>query len=544
MTELNQTTVHFRSEKCIHDLFEERAVRAPNSIALVCGDRQLTYAELNARSNQLANFLLSRGVLPGATVGVCLERTSEMVIAIMAILKAGGAYVALDPSYPSQRLAHMVEDSQSTLVLTQPKLRGNLPSVSDERLLLLEDVWSAIVGDLTQSVPINADPTCLAYIIYTSGSTGKPKGVMVTHANLSHYANALVPALDLRADDRYLHTASFSFSSSVRQLMLPLGSGATVVLATRDQIGDPRVLFELVRRTDVTVMDLVPSYWRVCIQALEDLTPQARSALLQNKLRLIASASEPLSSDLPNRWRNLQSDVRVINMFGQTETTGIVATYPIGIEPQALKIVPIGRPITNTQIYILDDNQKPVALGVAGELYIGGAGVARGYLGEPDLTANRFIRDPFSSKPDARLYKTGDYARYREDVTIEFLGRQDHQVKIRGFRIRILGEIEAILEKHPAVNECIVIGGVAEPGGASLIAYIVSPAGARPSAKALRSFLEEDCPTTWCRPPSSCSMRCRELLMGRSIGKRFGHPCRTCAGNPRRRRRGRERKRR
>jgi amino acid adenylation domain-containing protein len=339
-----------------------------------------------------------------------------------------------------------------------------------------------------------ARPSDLAYVLYTSGSTGRPKGVMITHANLSHYVQAMRATLGITAGDRYLHTASFAFSSSVRQLAVPLSCGASVIIARRDTIRDPEALFDLIKRERVSVIDLVPSHWRMCQQALAGLPPASLGPLLTNQLRLILSASEPLPVDLAREWTvAFRHAARLINMFGQTETTGIVTAYPIPPGGgDAARVVPIGRPVANTQAYVLDARRQPVPIGVWGELYIGGAGVGRGYLNDPDLTAERFVPDPFSGNPESRLYRTGDVVRYLPGGDLEFSGRVDHQMKVRGYRIEP-GQIEAVIAHHPAWRESAV-AAEDDVAGTRLVAYVVRSARGASSTRELRDFLKHKLP--------------------------------------------------
>jgi acyl-coenzyme A synthetase/AMP-(fatty) acid ligase/acyl carrier protein len=302
-------------------------------------------------------------------------------------------------------------------------------------------------------------------------------------------------ALGITAEDVYMHTASIAFSSSVRQLMVPLAAGATIKIATSEQRKDPRALFAGIKKYDVTVVDTIPSYWRNCIHTLAGLEQQTRQALLDNKLRLIVTTGEPLLSDIPPQWTfGFQHGAQLINMYGQTETSGTVAVYPIPAQQdERVKIVPLGRPIANTQIYLLDSHLQPVPIGVVGELHIGGAGPARGYLNARELTAEKFIRNPFSQEEGARLYKTGDLARYLQDGNIEFIGRSDYQVQIRGFRIE-LGEIEAVLSQHPSVLQTVVIAREDVRGDKRLVAYVVPNQEPAPIISDLRRFLKEKLP--------------------------------------------------
>jgi len=372
-----------------------------------------------------------------------------MAIGIVGILKSGGAYLPLDPDYPKDRLAFMVRDAQPPVIVTKSILVDVLPN-SESRVVFLDDVAtlsSLPTGDLIEQ----PQPSDLAYVIYTSGSTGQPKGVMIEHGNLANYLLALNHELGIRSDDVYLHLASIAFSSSRRQLMLPLAQGATVMVADSNERKDPLKLFQTIKACGVTVMDAVPSFWRNCTTILRELDEEERRGLLANKLRLMLSASEPLTSDIPRTWaKDFQHPARHVHMFGQTETAGIVCVNEISIEDGSERVA-IGRPIANTEIRIVDENLRPCAAGEAGELLIGGAGVGRGYLNRPELSSERFITNEFG-----RFYRTGDFARLREDGLLEFAGRRDQQIKIRGFRVE-LAEVETALAAHSALRECVVV---------------------------------------------------------------------------------------
>lgn len=452
-----------------HQRFEEWARRMPHRVAVQAGNQRLSYGELNARANQLAHYLRSCGAGTETLVGISLERSVEMVVAILAVLKAGAAYLPLDPTYPRERLSFMRADARPRFLVTREGI-GSDTENTDLRLIKIERDWSLVKRESKSDLEIIVSLDNLAYVIYTSGSTGNPKGVMITHGNLGHYVNSLSQSVQISDADVYLHTASISFSSSVRQLMFPLSLGAKVVIATVDDIGDPLALFKLVKDTGVTAIDIVPSYWRACNHALEELAAAERNVLLDNTLGLILSASEPLYSETVRDWRKFGHPARLVNMFGQTETAGIVFTHSIRAAEEGL-IVPVGRPIANTQVYVLNDCLQQVATGETGELHVGGAGVGQGYLNHPELTAEKFIQDSFSSSPGARLYKTGDLGRIGADGAIEFLGRIDDQVKIRGHRVEP-GEIETALRKHPSVRDAIVVPD--NRNGQSLIAYVVA----------------------------------------------------------------------
>ena len=479
LVEFNPPVKQNAQKQSIHQLFQDQALNHPDQIAILFPEVALTYAELNVRANQLAHYLHSLGVQTGDLVGLCVARSPFMALGILGILKAGAAYVPLDPAYPPERLNYVLEDVQISVLLTQSEW-GSTPcpalGIPEQPLqrVYLDEQWAGIGSFPSDNLPTQDINPDLAYVIYTSGSTGKPKGVRISHGNLCHYVQAMQQSLGIQATDIYLHTASIAFSSSVRQLMMPLCHGATVAIATTKQRTDPLLLFTAIQQYGVTVMDVVPSYWRNCIQRLMGLPEAARQQLLNNALRLILSASEPLWADIPRRWRQkINHPAQLINMFGQTETSGIVAVYPI---PQTLaagvSVVPLGHPIANTQIYLLDPFLQPVPLGVTGELYVGGAGVGQGYLHQPELTAARFISNPLGTASGDRLYKTGDLARYRGDGTLEFVSRIDNQVKLRGFRIE-LGEIEAVLIQHPLVQEAAVVLRGEDPEQQYLAAYVV-----------------------------------------------------------------------
>jgi amino acid adenylation domain-containing protein len=492
--DLNRTGVEFGPAVCVHELFEAQAARTPDAAAVSCGDESLTYAELNGRANRLAHHLRSLGVGRGALVGLCVGRSVRMTVGVLAVLKSGGAYVPLDPNYPQDRLAFTLKDAGVEWLITEADLQERF-AWDVPRVVRLDADNADIEQRDTHNPVAHVLPESLAYVIYTSGSTGEPKGAMVTHANLHNYVQAMCAALELDASDRYLHTASVGFSSSVRQLLVPLTHGAAVVVATDEQRLDPSALLAEVKQQGVTVVDLVPSHWRSLNQALLGMEQEQRGRLLDNRLRLILSASEPLSSTIPADWtRAIGHPARIINMFGQTETAGIVATHPLAAaDLSAVKTVSVGRPIANSRIYILDQNLAPVRLGVCGDLYVGGDDVGRGYLNRPGLTAERFVPDPFALEPGARLYCTGDRALYAPDGQIEFLGRSDTQVKVRGFRVE-LGEVEAALCAHQAVIEAVVVAHPAAGDGARLVAYVVPRQDPAPSADGLQSFLGEKLP--------------------------------------------------
>ncbi|HEX6292323.1 MAG TPA: amino acid adenylation domain-containing protein, partial [Herpetosiphonaceae bacterium] len=455
---------------CLHELVAQQAARTPAAIAVVQDDQPLPYAALHARANQLAQYLQALGVGPEVRVAVCLERTPELVVALLAILSAGGCYVPLDPSYPAERLAFVLRDAQVALCVTQETLLARLPETGVP-LVCLERVAEAVAGQPTTCPPAGVVPANLAYVIYTSGSTGTPKGVMIDHASVCNHLCWRQATFPLSQDDRFLHKASSSFDISVWEIFGTLISGAQLVLAKPGGQQDSAYLVELMAEQAITVAHVGPAMLQMILA--EPHLERCAS------LRRIFCGGEPLSVELKNRCL-ARLDVELYNQYGPTEAT-IDATY-WRCQPDAHEqTVPIGGPIANTQAYVLDQHLALVPLGVVGELYLGGAGVARGYLQRPDLTAATFVPDPFSrpagTRPGARLYRTGDRARRRADGALEFLGRRDQQVKLRGFRIE-LGEIAAVLRQHAAVHEAVVLlRDDTPPAGGHpdqrLVAYVV-----------------------------------------------------------------------
>jgi aspartate racemase len=388
----------------------------------------------------------------------------------------------------------MIQESEVPLLLTQERLLKKLPEHGAQVIFLDRD-WSLISQQNGGNAESAASAANLAYVIYTSGSTGMPKGVMVTHVSLWHYVQDLQKALGITSDDVYLHTASISFSSSVRQLMVPLAKGATVVIATSDQRTNPLALFDMIKNRDVTIMDTGPSFLQTCTHALLRLKPQARKIFLENKLRLILTTGEPLPYHVVKNWSlDFEHDAHFVNMYGTTETSGSVAVNPISAKDQCSeKIVPLGRPIANTKIYVLDQNLQPAVAGASGELYVGGLRVARAYLNRVELTATSFIPDPFSDEPGARMWKTGDLAHYLPDGNIGFIGRIDHLIIIRGSRVEP-AEVEEVLKQHPAVWETVVVAREDEPGNTRLVAYIVHDPEESLTVSELRRLLIEKLP--------------------------------------------------
>jgi len=469
LVEWNNTGAEYPQDKCIHELFEAQVERSPDAVAVVFEGEQLTYRELNVKANQLANYLRSLGVGPEVLVGLYVERSFDAIVGIVGVLKAGGAYVPIDPAYPSERIAYMLNDSQVKVLLTQEKLLAILPE-HQTRIVCLDSAWSEI--SMTSQLPLNkvVQPQNLAYVIYTSGSTGQSKGVTVEHRSLVNAYFAWEEAYQLRSGvNSHLQMASFSFDVFTGDMVRALCSGGKLVLCPRELLLDAPMLYQLMRQQKIDCAEFVPAVLRNLVQYLE------KSEHRLDFMRLLVCGSDTWSAAEYEQLRRFVGwKTRLINSFGVTEAT-IDSSYFEKSNPlPQLNCLPIGKPFTNTQIYILNRNLlQPVPIGVAGELYIGGSGVARGYLNRPELTDERFIPEPFTGDPKSRLYKTGDLARYLPDGNIEYLGRIDNQVKIRGFRIE-LGEVEAVLAQHPDVHEVAVIDREDTPGNKRLVAYVVS----------------------------------------------------------------------
>ncbi|MEO7020419.1 MAG: amino acid adenylation domain-containing protein [Ktedonobacteraceae bacterium] len=477
LTTWNDTQAEYPVEQCIHQLFEEQVARTPEAIAVVYQDTRLTYRELNVRANRLAHHLHQLGVGAESLVGLYMERSLEMVIGLLAILKTGGAYVPLDPTYPAERIAFMLKDSQTTVILTQHHLAAQLP-VGAAKLVCL-DTDASLLAQQREDNPLTpVTATNLAYVIYTSGSTGQPKGVQIPHRAVVNFLTSMRQQPGLTAEDTLLAVTTLSFDIAGLELFLPLCVGARLVLASREIVANGAALAEMLVRTHTTVMQATPVTWRILLAAGWQGNPCLK----------ILCGGEALPLDLARQL--LPKCASLWNMYGPTETTIWSSLAQITSDCETISI---GRPIANTQMYVLDPELQLVPIGVPGELYIGGAGLARGYLNQPELTATRFIRHPFSNTPDARLYRTGDLARYRADGTVELIGRLDHQVKVRGFRIE-LGEIESTLEHHPAVRQALVVVRDDILGEQHLVAYVIPETSYTPTPQDLRNHLAQQVP--------------------------------------------------
>ncbi len=478
LVEWNDTRTDYPDTSCLHELFESQVERSPDAVAVVFQEERLTYRELNRRADRLARRLKALGVGPDVLAGICAERSVEMVVGLLGILKAGGAYVPLDPTYPKERLAFMLEDAHVPVLLTQRRLVEGLPRHVATVVCLDEDV--PIIGEESARNPVSgAVAENLAYVIYTSGSTGRPKGVMITHRGICNRLRWMQGAYHLTEADRVLQKTPLSFDVSVWEVFWPLLTGARLVVAKPGGHLDPAYLLKLISDQGITTLHFVPSMLRVFLEE--------RGLDACHSVRRVICSGEPLTVALQERFfERLAAELH--NLYGPTEASIDVTCWSC-TRTGGRQTVPIGRPIANTQIYILDSHVCPVPVGIAGELHIGSVGLARGYLNQPALTAEKFIPDPFSNAAGARIYRTGDLARYLRDGTVEFLGRMDGQVKVGGCRIE-LKEIEAVLDRHPAVREAVVVARDDLPGGRGLVAYVLPQPESAPTARELRSVLK------------------------------------------------------
>ncbi|MEH2173669.1 amino acid adenylation domain-containing protein [Nostoc sp.] len=489
----NNTQAKYPQNECIHQLFEAQVERTPDAIALVFEDEQLTYQELNQRANQLAHHLQYLGVGAEMLVGLCVERSLEMVLGILGILKAGGAYIALDPAYPQERLTFILGDTQTPILLTQQRLLEGLPH-QVAHLVCLDTDWEAIAQESDENPASGTNVENLAYVIYTSGSTGKPKGVTINHSNVVRLLAATHCWYNFNERDVWTLFHSYAFDFSVWEIWGSLLYGGQLVVVPFWVTRSPDALYELLHSQKVTVLNQTPSAFRQLMHAEE----QAETQALELALRLVIFGGEALELKNLSPWFEHHGSEypQLVNMYGITETTVHATYHPLtennDVEA-ALRGSPIGHPISDLQIYLLDGHLNPVPIGVTGEMYVGGPGLARGYLNRPDLSSERFIPNPFSRQPGERMYKTGDLARYLPNGNIEFLGRIDEQVKIRGFRIE-LGEIEAVLAQHPAVRETVVITREDQPGDKRLVSYVVPHQRQLLNVSELRHFLKQKLP--------------------------------------------------
>lgn len=495
LLEWNNTYKPFPENATVHQLFEAQVDRTPDAVALVFEGRSITYQELNSRANQLANYLRRAGVGPEVLVGICVERSLEMVIGLLGILKAGGAYVPLDPTYPPERLAFMISDTKMPVIVLQERFLRLLPELKS-KVVILDHDWNTFVSESENSVQSGVKAENLVYVIYTSGSTGKPKGVMIEHRNVVNFFTGMDACIEYNPGSTWLAVTSPSFDISVLEIFWTLARGFRVVIYSGEKNNlpqssdglketecDAQSIPELIMRYRVTHFQCTPS-----MASMLMLDERVKGAF--GRLRKLKIGGEAFPAALAAQLQKVVTG-DIINMYGPTETTVWSTTYKLNSDEQPN--IPIGRPIANTEIYIMDENLQHVPVGVPGELVIGGAGVVRGYLNRAELTAERFIRNPFSSNQERRLYRTGDLARYLPDGNIEFVGRMDYQVKIWGHRIE-LGEIEAVLNGHPAVYESVVNVREDMLGQKMLVAYIIPREEEGLSLNDLRNYVKEKLP--------------------------------------------------
>nr|ABW84364.1 OciE [Planktothrix agardhii NIES-205] len=498
----HNSEVDYPVDKCIHQLFEEQVERTPDAVAVVFECQQLTYNELNCRANQLAHYLQSLGVKPDELVGICVERSLEMIVGILGILKAGGAYVPLDPEYPQERLNFMLEDSQVKVLVTQAKLVESIPQ-HQAQLICLDTDWEKIAQNITSNPESGVKPDNLTYIIHTSGSTGKPKGVLVNHANVVRLFAATDSWYHFNSQDVWTLFHSYAFDFSVWEMWGALLYGGRLVIVPYLVTRSPESFYELLCQEKVTILNQTPTAFRQLIQAEEsvkgDISPLLREVGKDSvtetdlSLRLVIFGGESLEINSLQPWFDRHGDQlpQLVNMYGITETTVHVTYRPLSMADVNSTASVIGRPLPDLQVYLLDQYLQPVPVGVPGEMYVGGAGVAKGYLNRPELTTERFISSPFEHSN--KLYKTGDLARYWPNGELEYLGRIDNQVKIRGFRIE-LGEIEALLASHPQIWETVVLVWDDTAGDKRLVAYIVPQPEITIIIDEIRQFLKAKLP--------------------------------------------------
>ncbi|MGA8443154.1 MAG: amino acid adenylation domain-containing protein [Candidatus Sulfotelmatobacter sp.] len=478
--------IEYPAHKCVHDLVADRAEKTPDAIAVIHGDRQLTFRELNERANQLADYLVNKGIGKDVAVGICLKRSVELTVALLGVMKAGGACLPLDPDYPDERLAYMLADSHAPLLLTQTGLLPRLGDAKPEVVHFRSD-WKILEGCSGENPGRPSDPLSLAYVIYTSGSTGQPRGVMLEHRGLVNQHMEAIRLYDLQPTDRTLQFSSLSFDIAIEEIFPTWIAGGTVLLRTQEMPLAGSDFLQWIRARRITLLDLPTAYWHELVRTLMETGEK-----LPPSLRLLIVGGEKASASAFAAWVKCSGGgVRWVNTYGPTEASIIVTSYEPDPAHPIPENLPIGRAIANTQLYILDEQRNPVPIGTPGELYITGPGVARGYLGRPELTAEKFIVDSFTSEQGRRMYKTGDLVRSLGDGNIEFLGRADFQVKIRGFRVE-LGEIETVLEKHPSVATAVVVAH--ESNGEKRLAGYVIAADPEPTGQELSKYLKDRLP--------------------------------------------------
>jgi len=491
LVEWNDISANYPTHRSLHSLFEEQAMRTPDRVAIVYRDAQLTYEELNAHANQLAHYLQSLGVGPEVLVGIYLDRSIEMLIAILAVFKAGGAYVPLDLSYPKERLEFVLSDTQVSVILTSSAW-DIAPSSVASVIVCLDTLWPALAQRSKQTPSSRQDHRQLAYIIYTSGSTGRPKGAMLSQEGMINHLYAKIDVLDLTRHDRIAQTASLGFDISLWQFLAVLLQGGSVCILSDEDVYNPSRLLRQTIVEGITTLELVPSQLRMLLDEVERMESSIPDWM---NLRLMISTGEAISPLLCRRWLQRFSQVPLVNTYGATECSDDVTHALIREIPSEQSVnVPVGRPIANMQAYVLDPSLVPAPIGVTGHVYLGGVGVGRGYLNDTDRTATTFLPNPYGKEAGERLYHTGDLGRYLADGQIECLGRIDYQVKVRGHRVE-LGEIEIMLDQHPALRESVVIDREEPSGDKRLVAYVVTKEQQlAPTVKELREYLQKSLP--------------------------------------------------
>ncbi|MET0645320.1 MAG: amino acid adenylation domain-containing protein, partial [Pyrinomonadaceae bacterium] len=486
----NDTAREYPRDRCIHELFEEQAERRAGAVALAFDGEMVTYSDLNRRANQLAHYLRRAGVGPEARAGILLERSAGMAVALLGVLKAGGAYVALDPLYPPERLRQMMEDAGVSILVSTRPLSDDLPQHSS-RVVLLDDEWPRVAEESVENPPHVAAADNLAYLVYTSGTTGRPKGILIQHRSLVNAAYAFITHHGVTEHDRILQFASLSFDVAAEEFFAAWLSGARLVMRPGPSVTTPEQFVQFLEDEGVTLVNLPASFWAEWATAVSE-----RGCRVPAQLRRVIVGNEKTLPESLAKWQSaVGHQVEWNNAYGPSETTITASNYEPrrGAERTGTGAVPIGRPVMNATIYVLDQSQRLVPIGVAGELCIGGAGLARGYHGRPALTAEGFTPNPYGAAGGERMYRTGDLARYLPDGNIEFLGRVDEQVKVRGFRIE-LGEVEAVLSGHEGVREAAVVARPDGHGSNRLVAYVVESEGRAATTVELRRHLKDTLP--------------------------------------------------
>jgi len=480
LIEFNNTQIDFPTNKCFQQLFVEQVQRTPDNIAAVYENQQFTYQELNHRANQLAHYLQQLGVKPDVMVGICVERSPFMLIALLGILKAGGAYVPIDPNYPLERKTFILKDSQMPVLLTQQHLMADLVT-NEIQVIYLDSDWETINQQKIDN-PITTTTTLnLAYVIYTSGSTGKPKGTLIPHQGLVNYLSWATQKYTVAQGIGTVVHSPLGFDLTITSLLSPLLVGRTVELLSEEQ-GIETLSQALKKSSNLSLVKITPAH-------LDLLKQQLSKEEIANKTRAFIIGGENLLAQSITFWQDVAPDMILINEYGPTETVVGCCIYQVPVGKHTSGSIPIGKPIANTQLYVLDQYLQPVPTNVTGELYIGGLGLARGYLNQPELTALKFIPNPFSKQQGDRLYKTGDLVRFLPSGDIEYIGRIDNQIKIRGFRVE-LGEIEGVINQHPSVSASVAILREDKPGNQNLIAYITLYPDKTLTISQLRRFLQ------------------------------------------------------